>query len=123
MVRKHHNHTLQTNPWHSVRKSPVKTLKNEQATSSLFPSKMIAKTKQGPFTEPSLTMGATNSNRTTALEFTLDMWQLKTLLTIHEGGNLIAKNSVFYCHLSPVCPGDQWLLITLFLTIFDCRLY
>ena len=33
--------------------------------------------------------------------FTPDRRQSKTLLTIHERGSKIARNSVFDCHLSP----------------------
>ena len=80
MIRKYHNHKLQTNPWHreeephSNHETPGRQSK---ATSSLFPIDMIAKlewtqsiAQQNIEQLQNPTMGVTINNRTSALERT-----------------------------------------------------
>ena len=48
MIRKYHNHKLQTNPWHSEEEPHNNNTRHQddkqsKATSSLFPTEMIAK--------------------------------------------------------------------------------
>ena len=46
MIRKYHNHKLQTNPWHreeELHNNHETPGRQSKATSSLFPIKMIAK--------------------------------------------------------------------------------
>ena len=43
MIRKYHNHKLQTNPWHRTTITRHQKDKLSKGTSSLFPIKMIAK--------------------------------------------------------------------------------
>ena len=82
MIRKYHNHKLQTNPWH--REEEPRTnheapgRQKSKATSSLFPIKMIVKlewtqsnVQQNIEQLQTLTMGVhvtINNNRTTVLE-------------------------------------------------------
>ena len=87
IIRKYHNHTLQTNPqYHEEEPQNITVSKHQEdqqskATSSLFPIKMIAKLERIQSTEQqnmeqtqNPTMVATkqciNNNRTTALEQT-----------------------------------------------------
>ena len=87
MIRKYHNHTLQTNPWHSedkIHKTPGRQLSKatsslftqlSKVTSSLFPIKMITKLER---THSNLqlnmeqiqnsTMGTTINNEPTTIE-------------------------------------------------------
>ena len=62
---------------------------------------------------------------------TPDRRQSKTLQTIDERGSIIARNSVFYCHLSPVgrqmtiensVSNDNWSTFVDSINVFDCRL-
>ena len=89
MIRKYHNHKLQTNPWrneeepHNSHETPEED-KQSKATSSLFPIKLIAKLKWTIKIKQRTTRHRVitnshngsnnkqhvNNNRTTALEWT-----------------------------------------------------
>ena len=79
MIRKNHNHKLQTNPWyheeepHNNHETPGRQTK--QATSSLFPIKIIAKlewtqsnAQQNIEQLQNPTMGVTINNESTTTE-------------------------------------------------------
>ena len=85
MIRKYHNHKLQTNPWHREEEPHNNHQEDKQskATSSLFPIAMIAKLEwkqsnaqqnieqlQNPTIFCSNKQQRINNNRTTALERT-----------------------------------------------------
>ena len=115
MIRKYHNHTLQTNPrhredkLHKIHKTPGEQL--SKATSSLFPIKMITQLKsihrnvklimeqtQNP------TIGATiNNNRTTALErptpSLLCVWKSNILRTSDAFDNNSRLKKIVYKHV------------------------
>ena len=79
MIRKYHNHILQTNPRHREEEpqnnNNHKEDKPSNATSSLFPNKMIANlertqgnTQQNMEQTQNHTMGATINNKSTTIE-------------------------------------------------------
>ena len=78
MIRKNHNHKLQTNPWHR-QEEPHNTRhqedKQSKATSSLLTNKMIARlewtqsnAQQNKEQLQNLTMGVTINNKSTTTE-------------------------------------------------------
>ena len=80
MIRKNYNHTPQTNPWHrenephnnNSHKTPGR--QKSKATSSLFPTKMIAKLEKPQHTaqlnmeQRTTAMGASINNESTTSE-------------------------------------------------------